>query len=65
MHHFSMANPKGRRQGDVALLLRSVASEVERIADAEVQDVSLHAEVTNRGPWYSMTVYFSLPEDDA
>lgn len=49
----------------MALLLRSVAKELEQIADAEVQDLALHAEVTNRGPWYSITVYFSLPTDEA
>ena len=37
-HHFSLANPKGRRQGDLARLLRSVAQEVEALGDAEVDD---------------------------
>ena len=33
-HHFSIANPKGRRQSDLPRLLRSVATEVEALGDA-------------------------------
>jgi hypothetical protein len=62
-HHFSLANPKGRRQGDLARLLRSVATEVGALGDAEVYDLVLHTETTSRGPWYSVTVYYARPDD--
>ena len=63
MHHFSVTNPKGRKQGDLPLLMRRVAKEIEQIDGAEVQDLVMHSELTNRGPWYSLTVYYSRPED--
>lgn len=63
MYHFSLTNPKGRRQGDLPLLLRRVAKEIEQIDGAEVQDLVMHSEITHRGPWYSLTVYYSLPDD--
>jgi hypothetical protein len=63
VHHFALANPKGRRQGDLPRLLRSVAEEVEAIGDAEVYDLVLHAETTSRGPWYSVTVYYARTDD--
>jgi hypothetical protein len=63
-HHFSLANPKGRRQGDLARLLRNVAQEVEALGDAEVYDLVLHTETTSRGPWYSVTVYYARPDDE-
>ena len=61
--HFALANPKGRRQGDVPRLLRTVAKELEAIGDAEVLDLVLHTETTSRGPWYSVTVYYARPDD--
>jgi hypothetical protein len=63
IHHFTLSNPKGRRQGDVPLLLRSMAKEIEQLRGAEVQDLVLHTDATNRGPWHSMTVYYALPDD--
>lgn len=62
IHHFALANPKGRRQGDLPFLLRRLAKEIESIDGAIVQDLVLHEEITHRGPWYSITVYYSLPE---
>jgi hypothetical protein len=61
--HFSIANPKGRRQGDLPRLLRSVAQEVEALGNVEVFDLVLHSETTSRGPWYSVTVYYERPDD--
>jgi hypothetical protein len=37
--HFTLANPKGPRRGDLPLLLRRVADEVERLGDIEVLDL--------------------------
>jgi hypothetical protein len=65
IHHFSLANPKGRRQGDLPSLLRRLAKEIEGLDDAVVQDLVMHEELTNRGPWYSFTVYYSRPDDPA
>jgi hypothetical protein len=64
MRHFSLANPKGRRQGDLPRLLRSVAQELESIGDAEVHDLVLHTDTTSRGLWYSVTVYYARPDDE-
>jgi hypothetical protein len=63
VRQFSLANPKGRRQGDLPRLLRAVADELERIAAAEVFDLVLHTEATGRGPWYSVTAYYAVPDD--
>jgi hypothetical protein len=56
--HFSQANPAGPGQDDIPSLLRRVAESVEAIGPVEVQDLILHTEVTENGPWYSLTVYF-------
>jgi len=55
---FSQANPAGPGQDDIPSLLRRVAESVEVIGPVEVQDLILHTEVTESGPWYSLTVYF-------
>ena len=60
---FTLANPTGRRQGDLPRLLRSVAQELDALGDAEVYDLVLHTETTSRGPWYSVTVYYAPPAD--
>jgi hypothetical protein len=56
--HFSQANPAGLGQDDIPSLLRRVAETVEAIGPVEVEDLILHTEVTDDGPWYSLTVYF-------
>jgi len=56
--HFSQANPAGPGQNDIPSLLRRVAETVEAIGPVEVQDLVLHTEVTENGPWHSLTVYF-------
>jgi hypothetical protein len=56
--HFSQANPVGPGQDDMPSLLRRVAETVEAIGPVGVQDLILHTEVTENGPWYSLTVYF-------
>ena len=60
---FSLANPKGRRQGDLPRLLRGVADEVEALDGVEVYDLVLHTETTSRGPWYSVTVYYARDDE--
>jgi hypothetical protein len=61
--HFSLANPKGRRQGDLPRLLRSVAREIEGLGDVEVYDLVVHTDATSRGPWFSVTVYYASRDD--
>lgn len=61
--HFSQANPQGAGQGDAAALLRRVAESIEGLGPVEVQDITFHTEVTENGPWHSMTVYFHLSGD--
>jgi hypothetical protein len=56
--HFSQANPTGPGQDDIPSLLRRAAESVEAIGPVKVQDLILHTEVTDNGPWYSLTVYF-------
>ena len=58
VRHFSQANPRGPGQDDVPALLRRVADSIERLGPVEVQDVTFGTEVTEDGPWYSLTVYF-------
>ena len=60
---FSQANPAGPGQDDIPSLLRRVAESVEAIGPVEVQDLILHTEVTDNGPWYSLTVYFQRLSD--
>lgn len=61
--HFSQANPAGLGQDDIPSLLRRVAESVEAIAPVDVQDLILHTEMTEHGPWYSLTVYFQRLSD--
>jgi hypothetical protein len=61
--YFSQANPKGPDQGDVPALLRRVADSIEELGPVDVQDVVFGTEVTEDGPWHSLTVYFH-PADD-
>src|SRR3954453_8316984 len=61
--HFSQANPAGPGQDDIPSLLRRVAESVEAIGPVEVQDLILHTEVTDSGPWHSLTVYFHRLSD--
>ena len=61
--HFSQANPAGPGQDDIPSLLRRVAESVETIGPVDVQDLILHTEVTEHGPWYSLTVYFQRLTD--
>lgn len=55
--HFSQANPRGPGQGDVPRLLRLIADTIESL-EARVQDIVFRTEVTEDGPWHSMTVYY-------
>lgn len=55
---FSQSNPKGVHQGDVAALLRRVASSIESLGDIQVQDVTFCTEATGDEDDLTMTVYY-------
>jgi len=56
--HFSLANPLGETQGNVPLLLRSLAAALDEFGAVEIQDLVLHREINEFGDWPSITVYF-------
>ena len=58
IRHFSQANPEGKGQADVPVLLRRVADSIEAFGHIEVQDITFQTEITGGGPWHSLTVYF-------
>ncbi|MEV4561939.1 hypothetical protein AB0K51_33855 [Kitasatospora sp. NPDC049285] len=60
MHHFSQANPAGPGCDDVPALLRRLADSIEALGPVDVQDVVVHWEVTEHGPWPAGTVYYHL-----
>lgn len=58
--HFLIANPRGRTQGNLPLLLRRLATEVAALGkDAMILDVTISDEITDRGPWWGATVYYN------
>jgi hypothetical protein len=58
IRHFSQANPEGKGQADVPVLLRRVADSIEAFGHIEVKDITFQTEITGGGPWHSLTVYF-------
>jgi hypothetical protein len=63
IRHFTQSNPRGDAQGNVPALLRRVAASIETLGPVEVQDITFGTDVTEHGPWHSMTVYFHDAED--
>lgn len=57
--HFSQANPAGPDQDDVPALLRRVADSIAELGEVQVLDLVMHVEVTERGNWPSVTVYYT------
>ena len=58
--HVSLANPRGREETNLPLLLRRVAEliEDEGIDPLDILDVTVSSEITENGPWWSVTVYW-------
>ena len=58
--HVSMANPRGPEETNLPLLLRRVAKliEDERIDPIDILDLTVSSEITENGPWWSVTVYW-------
>jgi hypothetical protein len=58
-NHISLANPKGRDQGDLAKLLRRVASLITRLGNPTILDLATSNEINEHGEWWSVTIYYS------
>jgi len=56
--HFSQSNPAGAGQGDVAALLRRVATTLDELGDIQVMDVTFSSETTGEEDDLTMTVYY-------
>ena len=56
--HFSLSNPTGNGQGDVAALLRRVADQIESLGDVQVQDITFTSAPTDTEDDLTVTVYF-------
>ena len=59
--HFSLANPRERGATDLPLLLRRVADHIEEmgIQPEDVLHLNVDHEITEDGPWWSVTVYWA------
>jgi hypothetical protein len=64
MLHFSLANPKGEGQDDVAALLNRVADTIRSRGSVRVQDITFHDEIDEDGEHApTMTVYYSRDDE--
>lgn len=65
--HLSLSNARDDRPGDLPHLLRRVADAIEEegIEPMQMLDLNLHHEMTEDGPWWSVTVYWSPDKDGA
>jgi hypothetical protein len=62
VNHFSQANPKGKGQDDVAVLLEGVADSIRSLGAIRVQDITFHDEIDQDGQHApTMTVYYDKP----
>lgn len=61
---FSLANPKGPEQHDVALLLERLAQQIRTLGKIEVHDVTYGVEINEYGSWPSFTIYFNRLDGD-
>lgn len=61
VQHFSLSNPSGATETDLPLLLRRLADAIEAkgIQPMEILDITVSSEMTENGPWWSATVYWS------
>ncbi len=56
--HFSLSNPMGVDQGDVARLLRAGADQLDALGDIQVADITFNTEPTEGEDDLSLTVYY-------
>jgi len=64
--HFSLTNPRDDGSTDLPRLLRRLADHIEElgIQPMDVLDVTIAQDITEDGPWWSATVYWS-PDAEA
>jgi hypothetical protein len=56
--HFSLSNPTGPDQGNVAKLLRRAADEVEALGDVQIGDMTFSSQPTAGEDDLTLTFYF-------
>lgn len=58
---FSLANPHNDGATDLPRLLRRLADQIEarEVRPMEVLDLTISNEITEDGPWWSATLYWS------
>jgi hypothetical protein len=56
--HFSLSNPTGPEQGDVARLLRRASDHLEELGDVQVADITFSSEPTAEEDDLSLTIYY-------
>jgi hypothetical protein len=56
--HFSLSNPTGPGQGDVAKLLRRAADHLDDLGDVQVADITFSSEPTAEEDDLSLTIYY-------
>ncbi|GAA1796812.1 hypothetical protein GCM10009795_047830 [Nocardioides hankookensis] len=64
--HFSIANERhGEHENDLPHLLRRVATRIEELdlRPMDILDVTIHQDITENGPWWAATVYWSPDVD--
>lgn len=59
--HFSLANPRNDRPSDRPHLLRRIADDIDArgIDPMEILDLTVSQQITEDGPWWSVTLYWS------
>lgn len=55
--HFSLTNPQGAGQGNVAALLRRLADLMDAKDLTNIQDIAFNADELGDPPWPCFTVY--------
>jgi hypothetical protein len=63
--HFSLNNPEGPSGSDLPMLLRRAAAEIEAmdLDPFDVLDVTVSCDITDLGPWWCVSVYWSAPAE--
>lgn len=67
--HFSLGNPRDDGSTDLPRLLRRMADHIEALGlkPMDILDLTISQEITEDGPWWNATVYWSpdeLPPSD-
>jgi hypothetical protein len=67
--HFGISNPRHSGATDLPKLLRRVATQIEKLGidPMDILDLTISQEMTEDGPWWSATLYWSpgSPADES